>query len=183
MTTTKQKRQLLAVVLAMSLLATISSVIIIEASAQISRYITIEDFQFNPEETQVDKKQEVLWTNNDAVIYTLWFVHSENQSTHLVSDPILPGETWQHIFGVEANLTYYCSERLWITGTIEIIRLTGDVNDDGIVNVKDLTIVSLAFGSFQGEPDYNPAADLNEDGIVDMRDLSKVARNLGKTDL
>lgn len=182
MTTANHKKQHLVVVLSMSLLITMSTITVNKAGAQISRYITIEDFQFNPEETQVDKKQEVLWTNNDAVIYTLWFVHSENQSTHLISDPILPGETWQHIFGVEANLTYYCSERLWITGTIEIIRLTGDVNDDGIVNVKDLTIVSLAYGSFQGEPDYNPDADLNQDGIVDMKDLWYVARNLGKTD-
>jgi hypothetical protein len=59
--------------------------------------------------------------------------------------------------------------------------IPGDVNGDGIVNVLDLTIVSLSFGSFIGEPDYNPQADLNHDGIVDMKDLSTVAINLGKT--
>ncbi len=58
----------------------------------------------------------------------------------------------------------------------------GDVNGDGTVNVLDLTIVSLAYGNFEGEPDYNPAADLNEDGVVDMRDLVVVAMHLGETD-
>jgi hypothetical protein len=59
--------------------------------------------------------------------------------------------------------------------------IPGDVNGDGIVNVLDLTIVALSFGSFIGEPDYNPQADINQDGIVDMKDLSTVAINLGKT--
>ncbi len=58
----------------------------------------------------------------------------------------------------------------------------GDVNGDGAVNVLDLTVVSLAYGNFEGEPDYDSTADLNEDGIVDMRDLVIVARHLGETD-
>jgi hypothetical protein len=57
--------------------------------------------------------------------------------------------------------------------------LVGDVNEDGIVNVIDITLVSLAFGFFQGEPGYDPAADINVDGIVDMRDLALVAMNFG----
>jgi predicted secreted protein len=56
----------------------------------------------------------------------------------------------------------------------------GDVNGDGSINVIDLTLVSFAYGSFEGEPDYNPDADLNDDGIVDMKDIFTVARNLGK---
>jgi len=56
----------------------------------------------------------------------------------------------------------------------------GDVNGDGTINVLDLTIVSFAYGNFEGEPNYNPDADLNSDGVVDMRDMAIVARNLGK---
>jgi hypothetical protein len=59
--------------------------------------------------------------------------------------------------------------------------LLGDVNEDGIVNVIDITIVSVAYGSFENDPDYNPQADLNADGIVDMWDLTAVGRNLGTT--
>jgi len=55
------------------------------------------------------------------------------------------------------------------------------VNQDGQVNVVDLTMVSLAYGTLEGEPGYNPDADLNNDGIVDMRDLRIVAYYLGET--
>jgi parallel beta-helix repeat protein len=65
-------------------------------------------------------------------------------------------------------------------GTVKV-KVLGDVNGDGSVDVSDLTIVSIAYGSFEGEPDYNPDADLNKDGIVDMKDLATVARNLGRT--
>ncbi len=60
-------------------------------------------------------------------------------------------------------------------------RLVGDVNEDNLINVVDLTIVSLSYGYFIGEPGYNPAADINKDGIVDMQDLVTVALHLGET--
>jgi hypothetical protein len=59
--------------------------------------------------------------------------------------------------------------------------LAGDVNEDNKVNVMDLTIVSMAYGTFQGEPEYLVGADINRDGIVDMRDLRIVAYYLGAT--
>lgn len=71
------------------------------------------------------------------------------------------------------------TDNYYTDGTV-LVTIAGDVNGDQIVNVIDLTIVSLAYGSFKGEPNYNPVADINEDGIVDMRDLVIVARNLGK---
>jgi hypothetical protein len=59
--------------------------------------------------------------------------------------------------------------------------LAGDVNGDGVVNIFDLSIVGLAFGSFEWEPEYDPAADLNNDGIVDTRDVVVVSVNYGAT--
>lgn len=72
------------------------------------------------------------------------------------------------------------SDNTYTDGTVKI-KMKGDVNGDGSVDVIDLSIVSMAYGSFEGEPDYNPDADLNKDGVVDMRDLATVARNLGNT--
>ncbi len=72
------------------------------------------------------------------------------------------------------------SDNTYTDGTVKI-KMEGDVNGDGSVDVMDLSIVSLAYGSFEGEPDYNPDADLNKDGVVDMRDLATVAMNLGNT--
>ena len=55
----------------------------------------------------------------------------------------------------------------------------GDVNGDGVVDILDLSLVGWSYGSFEGEPEYNPDADLNEDGIVDIGDISIVCMNYG----
>ncbi|NIS80944.1 MAG: hypothetical protein GTO14_12205, partial [Anaerolineales bacterium] len=59
--------------------------------------------------------------------------------------------------------------------------LTGDVNEDNRIDVIDLTIASLAYGSFNGEPGYNSNVDINKDGWVDMSDLVVIAYLLGET--
>jgi hypothetical protein len=60
------------------------------------------------------------------------------------------------------------------------VRLMGDVNGDGKVDLKDVYIVSLAFGSYPGHPKWNPVADLNRDGKVDLKDVYLVTKNYGK---
>jgi hypothetical protein len=59
------------------------------------------------------------------------------------------------------------------------LALVGDVNGDGIVNMEDLYIVALSFGSTPGTPGWKPAADVNGDGIVNMIDLLIVALYFG----
>src|SRR5213594_4211791 len=56
---------------------------------------------------------------------------------------------------------------------------SGDVNVDGRVDVVDLSLVYAAFGSLQGQPNYNPNADFNLDGRVDIFDLGRVTANFG----
>ena len=53
-------------------------------------------------------------------------------------------------------------------------RLPEDVNEDGIVNIIDLTLVASNFGK-RGEN----AADVNADGIVNIIDLTLVASAFG----
>jgi len=59
--------------------------------------------------------------------------------------------------------------------------LAGDVNEDGFVDIFDLTLVAQAFGSVAGDPKYNLTADINKDGRVDMRDLIIVSKHYGAT--
>jgi len=61
------------------------------------------------------------------------------------------------------------------------VRLPGDINSDGKVDVKDVALVSFAFGSYPGHPRWKSIADENEDGRIDVRDVSLIARNFGKT--
>jgi hypothetical protein len=60
-------------------------------------------------------------------------------------------------------------------------RGSTDLNNDGVVDIIDITIVAKAFGSHSGSPNWNPTADLNHDGIVNILDLGNVAVDFGKT--
>ena len=48
-----------------------------------------------------------------------------------------------------------------------------DVNEDGIINILDLTFVASRLGQ------DDPKADVNGDGIVNVLDLVRIAQNLG----
>ena len=58
--------------------------------------------------------------------------------------------------------------------TAPAARLTADVNDDGVVNILDLVLVS----SYLGKTGQN-VADVNDDGVVNIQDLVLVAGELG----
>lgn len=58
--------------------------------------------------------------------------------------------------------------------------LYGDVNGDGAVNILDVILVSEAFGTSQGDPDYDPSSDLNQDGRINVLDTILVAKNFGQ---
>jgi hypothetical protein len=56
----------------------------------------------------------------------------------------------------------------------------GDVNNDGVVNMKDINIAVQAFNSFPTTPRWNPRADLDGDGRVNMRDINMAVINFNK---
>lgn len=61
------------------------------------------------------------------------------------------------------------------------IRIVGDVNADGTVNVLDLILVDMAFGSKPGDPNYNMYADVNRDGNINVLDMIIVSTHLGES--
>ena len=65
-------------------------------------------------------------------------------------------------------------------GTITLIM--GDPNGDGQINMLDLQYIadSNAYGSQQGDPNYNPACDFNSDGQINLLDLLILADNFWK---
>lgn len=52
---------------------------------------------------------------------------------------------------------------------------------DGKVYVRDLYAVARAYGSSEGQLNWNPACEINSDGKVDTRDYYITCRNYGKT--
>lgn len=65
-------------------------------------------------------------------------------------------------------------------GHVEI-RIMGDVNNDGSVNMFDLYMLSKSFGMCRGEEGWMEERDLNLDGYCNMIDLFLTAQNFGKT--
>jgi parallel beta-helix repeat protein len=60
------------------------------------------------------------------------------------------------------------------------IRLNGDINDDGTVDIYDAIILSVAFNSNPASPNWNPNANINGDNAVDIYDAIILANNFGK---
>jgi hypothetical protein len=60
------------------------------------------------------------------------------------------------------------------------VRMPGDVNIDGKVDMKDISLAAKTFGSHSNSAAWNPAADENEDNNIDIRDLSAIARHFGQ---
>jgi len=61
------------------------------------------------------------------------------------------------------------------------VRMAGDINIDGKVDIKDLCFAAKAFGSYPGHARWNYVADENEDSKIDILDIALIAKNFGKT--
>ena len=59
--------------------------------------------------------------------------------------------------------------------------MLGDVNVNGKVDIRDISIATLAFGETPERPRWNPQADINGDNYIDIRDIVLIAKNFGKT--
>jgi parallel beta-helix repeat protein len=61
------------------------------------------------------------------------------------------------------------------------VKIPGDVNGNGKVDVFDLIDLGKAYGSMVGDTNWNPDCDFNGDGKVDASDISDLSENYGKT--
>lgn len=64
------------------------------------------------------------------------------------------------------------------------VRLLGDVNGDGKVDMTDVGLAATAFGESTGDRrwlPWGPYADITNDGKVDLFDIAWICKNWGKT--
>ena len=59
------------------------------------------------------------------------------------------------------------------------MKLVGDIDGSGEVDIFDAIQMAGAFGSSIGEPRRNPLCDLNGDGIIDIFDAILLVGNFG----
>ncbi len=97
--------------------------------------------------------------------------------------------TIQHVFGAPGNYTVLLSvtdeegRSDYTTSTVEVLNVTlklYDVNNDGWIDLKDVFRVALAYGSYPGHPNWDPACDFNNDDTVDLKDYFPVALHYGQ---
>jgi len=89
-----------------------------------------------------------------------------------------------HTYTIKGEATlvpyeYNETNNILVDGDLKV-RWFGDLNGDDKVDLKDVYIVTLAFGSYPGHPRWNPVADVNRDNKVDLKDVYIVFRNYGK---
>lgn len=59
--------------------------------------------------------------------------------------------------------------------------LSGDLNDDNIINDADLTIAKGILGTTSSSSNFDDNADFNRDGVINTLDLSFIIKNMAKT--
>ena len=89
------------------------------------------------------------------------------------------GETVLLELVTDSGETVSCDWAHWadLFITAKGVKSSGDVNQDGIVNVLDIILVAQNLG--QKSPS-NPRVDVNKDGQVNVLDLVFVAERLGE---
>lgn len=61
--------------------------------------------------------------------------------------------------------------------------ICGDVNDDGIVTIKDATVIQKHIAKLtEITGDFLKAADVNGDGVVTIKDASAIQKYIAKLD-
>lgn len=63
---------------------------------------------------------------------------------------------------------------------VRLTGVSGDVNGDGAVDVRDLALLGSAYNARAREPRFRSEADLNSDGRVDLLDLAILSANYGR---
>jgi len=89
----------------------------------------------------------------------------------------------KYVLKAEASIVPYeasTSNNLLVDGVVHV-KIAGDVNADNSVDIKDLIDWDLAYGSYEGLPNWNPQADINGDGVVDEADGVLIVQNYRKT--
>jgi hypothetical protein len=60
------------------------------------------------------------------------------------------------------------------------VRIIGDANNDGTVDIYDCLLASNAFGASISEPEYHVFCDVNQDRIVDIFDMIQFSVHFGE---
>jgi hypothetical protein len=125
----------------------------------------VNDIQIEGLNITVSTRNQVILLRRCSADFTL----SKGQYTISAYASIVPGET---------NF----ADNTFIDGFVMVV-MVGDLNNDGIVDYRDINKVARLYGKTPQDPAWDPNCDIIEDSIIDYRDINILCRNYGKTDL
>jgi hypothetical protein len=83
------------------------------------------------------------------------------------------------------NYTVYGAAKYYVQTSFESkkfqVVFLGDIVNDGIINMRDITACILLFQTTPSSPNWNPDADVDKSGKVDMRDVTFLILHFGCT--
>lgn len=115
--------------------------------------------------------------------YDLWGIYNHyfrNNSVNVFSDNTVPSSKLYD--GQNSNISININSN---SGDIMEVRInpgsaynSEDVNGDGVIDTKDLDLISSYYNITSEDSKFNPIYDLNNDGIIDIYDIVKVANKI-----
>jgi parallel beta-helix repeat protein len=113
--------------------------------------------------------------NNDGIAERMVKFNRTQVAEYILSKGIMHGN-------VTLTLTGQLTDGTQFEGNDAItVKMPGDVNIDGKVDIKDIAFAAKAFGSYPGHPAWNYTVDENEDNKIDIKDIALIVKNFGKT--
>ena len=161
--------------------------------------IAVTDVIASPTETYVGSNVEINVTlqnygNVPETFTTTIYANGNNISAFQVLN-LLPNETritsyeWNttgfsasntpYVISAEAEILPYetnTTNNVFVGNQVKL-KLVGDVNGDGKVNIDDMIAWDAAYGTKAGDLNWNPQADINGDGVVDNLDGYLILQN------
>jgi hypothetical protein len=141
--------------------------------------VTVENKGTNPEDFNV-----TAYYNTTLIGMQNVTALPASSSIVLTFDWLTTGVAYSN-YTIRANATILAGETNTTDneGTYETVqvKLMGDANGNGIVDLDDAYLMSIAFGSFPGHSRWNLQADLNQDDFVDLLDFFMFGQNYGKS--
>lgn len=110
-------------------------------------------------------------------IVTITFIMNTTGTAALAFDISTSGSEHNYTFLLNSKI----DEMIYsVAGCyVRSIQYVPDVNNDGIVDMKDISSAVMAFNSFPNTSRWNVYADVDNNGRVDMRDIVLVVANFG----
>jgi len=155
----------------------LGTVAFFESNATRNYNIITKDTSDNPVENAelnlFDKNDTIVWNgvtdNLGKADFNLTF--TDNNYTNVLELEAVKGD-------------YSATMNVWLFSDTPIVltmKYFADLNADGTINILDISVVAMAFGSTPEDPNWNIIADLNNDQIVNILDISTIAMEFGKT--